>query len=137
MSAVRAAVHGRPVRRVDEPDVSALVAAMLGAAAAEGETITAIATRMRPASAELTAPDSAVAVAARYYARYRSARPRLGGMSGMEPGVIADYFAAGAWGVCLGGALIDRAAAAKGDVDAIERKARAVMRGIGQKGVVA
>lgn len=46
-------------------------------------------------------------------------------------GISADeavgYFAAGAHAVCLGGALIDRDAARRGDVIAVEAKARRVM----------
>ena len=46
-------------------------------------------------------------------------------------GISADealgYFAAGAHAVCLGGALIDRDAARRGDVAGVEAKARRVM----------
>jgi 2-dehydro-3-deoxyphosphogluconate aldolase/(4S)-4-hydroxy-2-oxoglutarate aldolase len=47
-----------------------------------------------------------------------------GGISADE---AATYFAAGAHAVCLGGALIDRDAARRGDVTAVEAKAGRVM----------
>ena len=43
---------------------------------------------------------------------------------GIGAGEVRDYLAAGAHAVCLGGALIDRAAASRGDVEAIAARAR-------------
>jgi 2-keto-3-deoxy-6-phosphogluconate aldolase len=47
-----------------------------------------------------------------------------GGISADE---AAGYFAVGAHAVCLGGALIDRDAARRGDVTAVAAKASRVM----------
>jgi|HubBroStandDraft_6_1064221.scaffolds.fasta_scaffold21550_5 2-dehydro-3-deoxyphosphogluconate aldolase/(4S)-4-hydroxy-2-oxoglutarate aldolase len=43
---------------------------------------------------------------------------------GIGAGEVAGYLAAGAHAVCLGGALIDRAAAGRGDVEAVAARAR-------------
>jgi 2-dehydro-3-deoxyphosphogluconate aldolase/(4S)-4-hydroxy-2-oxoglutarate aldolase len=43
---------------------------------------------------------------------------------GIGAGEVRDYLAAGAHAVCLGGALIDRAAAGRGDVEAVAARAR-------------
>jgi 2-dehydro-3-deoxyphosphogluconate aldolase / (4S)-4-hydroxy-2-oxoglutarate aldolase len=62
----------------------------------------------------------------------RALREPLPGLRAVvSGGISADeaigYFAAGAHAVCLGGALIDRDAARRGDVTAVETKARRVM----------
>ncbi len=46
---------------------------------------------------------------------------------GIAAGEVRDYLAAGAHAVCLGGALIDREAARRGDVDAVAAWARAAL----------
>lgn len=46
---------------------------------------------------------------------------------GIAAGEVRDYLAAGADAVCLGGALIDREAARRGDVDAVAAWARAAL----------
>jgi 2-dehydro-3-deoxyphosphogluconate aldolase/(4S)-4-hydroxy-2-oxoglutarate aldolase len=46
---------------------------------------------------------------------------------GIAAGEVGDYLAAGAHAVCLGGALIDREAARRGDVDAVAAWARAAL----------
>jgi 2-dehydro-3-deoxyphosphogluconate aldolase/(4S)-4-hydroxy-2-oxoglutarate aldolase len=46
---------------------------------------------------------------------------------GIAAGEVRDYLAAGAHAVCLGGALIDREAARRGDVDAVAARARAAL----------
>jgi 2-dehydro-3-deoxyphosphogluconate aldolase / (4S)-4-hydroxy-2-oxoglutarate aldolase len=46
---------------------------------------------------------------------------------GISAGEASGYLAAGAHAVCLGGALIDRDAARRGDVGAVETRARRVM----------
>jgi 2-dehydro-3-deoxyphosphogluconate aldolase/(4S)-4-hydroxy-2-oxoglutarate aldolase len=46
---------------------------------------------------------------------------------GMTVGDAAGYLGAGAHAICLGGALIDRDAARRGDTDAVEGKARLVL----------
>jgi 2-dehydro-3-deoxyphosphogluconate aldolase/(4S)-4-hydroxy-2-oxoglutarate aldolase len=46
---------------------------------------------------------------------------------GITAGDAAGYLGAGAHAICLGGALIDRDAARRGDIDAIEGKARLVL----------
>jgi 2-dehydro-3-deoxyphosphogluconate aldolase/(4S)-4-hydroxy-2-oxoglutarate aldolase len=46
---------------------------------------------------------------------------------GISAGEAPGYFAAGAHAVCLGGALIDRDAARRGDVPAVAAKARLVL----------
>ena len=46
---------------------------------------------------------------------------------GIAAGEVGDYLAAGAHAVCLGGALIDREAARRGDVDAVTAWARAAL----------
>jgi len=51
-----------------------------------------------------------------------------GGISAAEAG---GYLAAGAHAVCLGGALIDREAAGRGDADAVAARARRVLDEIG------
>jgi len=43
---------------------------------------------------------------------------------GIGAGEVAGYLAAGAHAVCLGGALIDRGAAGRGDVEAVAARAR-------------
>ena len=52
-----------------------------------------------------------------------------GGIGAAE---VRDYLAAGAHAVCLGGALIDRAAASRGDVEAIAARARQALAQIGE-----
>ena len=66
---------------------------------------------------------------AEYLRALREPLPELravvsGGISADE---ASGYFATGAHAVCLGGALIDRDAARRGDVTAVEAKARRVM----------
>ncbi len=73
MSLARAAIHGCELRRIEEPDVSALGAAMLGAAAFEAEPPARVAARMLPRSSAVRATHSAIAQADAYYARYLSA----------------------------------------------------------------
>lgn len=51
---------------------------------------------------------------------------------GIGAGEVRDYLAAGAHAVCLGGALIDRAAASRGDVEAIAARARQALAQIGE-----
>ena len=51
-----------------------------------------------------------------------------GGISATEAG---GYLAAGAHAVCLGGALIDREAAGRGDADAVAARARRVLDEVG------
>jgi len=51
-----------------------------------------------------------------------------GGISAAE---ARGYLAAGAHAVCLGGALIDREAAGRGDADAVAARARRVLDEIG------
>ena len=46
---------------------------------------------------------------------------------GIAVGEVGEYLAAGAHAVCLGGALIDRQAARRGDVDAVAAWARAAL----------
>ncbi len=46
---------------------------------------------------------------------------------GIGPGDVKAYWEAGASAVCMGGALIDRHAAAAGDISGVERKAREVL----------
>jgi 2-dehydro-3-deoxyphosphogluconate aldolase/(4S)-4-hydroxy-2-oxoglutarate aldolase len=53
---------------------------------------------------------------------------------GIAVGEVGGYLAAGAHAVCLGGALIDREAARRGDVDAVAAWARRVMREITEGG---
>lgn len=50
-----------------------------------------------------------------------------GGIAATE---VAAYRAAGAHAVCLGGALIDREAAGRGDISAVAARARRVMKEI-------
>jgi 2-dehydro-3-deoxyphosphogluconate aldolase/(4S)-4-hydroxy-2-oxoglutarate aldolase len=62
----------------------------------------------------------------------RALREPLPGLRAVVSGGIAaaevpGYLAAGAHSVCLGGALIDRAAARRGDVDAVAAHARRVL----------
>ena len=62
----------------------------------------------------------------------RALREPLPGLRAVVSGGIAaaevpGYLAAGAHAVCLGGALIDRAAARRGDVDAVAAHARRVL----------
>jgi hypothetical protein len=56
---------------------------------------------------------------------HRGARAVVSG--GISADEAAGYFAAGAHAVCLGGALIDRDAARRGDVTAVAAKASRVM----------
>ena len=53
---------------------------------------------------------------------------------GVRPEDVAAYLEAGAQSVCMGGALIDRRAAAAGDVEAVARHAAAVLSRIGGPG---
>jgi 2-dehydro-3-deoxyphosphogluconate aldolase/(4S)-4-hydroxy-2-oxoglutarate aldolase len=66
---------------------------------------------------------------AEYLRALREPLPELRAV--VSGGIAADeavgYFGAGAHAVCLGGALIDRDAARRGDVTAVETKARRVM----------
>jgi 2-dehydro-3-deoxyphosphogluconate aldolase/(4S)-4-hydroxy-2-oxoglutarate aldolase len=66
---------------------------------------------------------------AQYLRALREPLPELRAV--VSGGISADqaigYFGAGAHAVCLGGALIDRDAARRGDVTAVETKARRVM----------
>ena len=62
----------------------------------------------------------------------RTLREPLAGLravvsGGIAAGEVRDYLAAGAHAVCLGGALIDREAARRGDVDAVAAWARAAL----------
>jgi 2-dehydro-3-deoxyphosphogluconate aldolase/(4S)-4-hydroxy-2-oxoglutarate aldolase len=62
----------------------------------------------------------------------RALREPLPGLRAVVSGGIAaaevpGYLAAGAHAVCLGGALIDRAAARRGDVDAVATHTRRVL----------
>ena len=50
---------------------------------------------------------------------------------GIAAGDVGDYLAAGAHAVCLGGALIDREAAGRGDADGVAAWARAALDRIG------
>ena len=53
---------------------------------------------------------------------------------GITAGEAGGYLAAGAHAVCLGGALIDREAARRGDVDAVAIRARRVLEEITEAG---
>jgi 2-dehydro-3-deoxyphosphogluconate aldolase / (4S)-4-hydroxy-2-oxoglutarate aldolase len=66
---------------------------------------------------------------AEYLRALREPLPELRAVvsGGIPADEIAGYFAAGAHAVCLGGALIDRQAARRGDATAVETRARRVM----------
>jgi 2-dehydro-3-deoxyphosphogluconate aldolase/(4S)-4-hydroxy-2-oxoglutarate aldolase len=66
---------------------------------------------------------------ARYLAALREPFPDLAAVvsGGIAAADVGTYFAAGAHAVCLGGALIDRAAAASGDIAAVADYARAAL----------
>jgi 2-dehydro-3-deoxyphosphogluconate aldolase/(4S)-4-hydroxy-2-oxoglutarate aldolase len=49
---------------------------------------------------------------------------------GIKDTEVAAYLSAGCRGVCLGGALIDREAAGRGDVEAVARHARRVSESV-------
>ena len=72
---------------------------------------------------------SAVTASAGYLRALREPLPGLRAVvsGGIAAGEVGDYLAAGAHAVCLGGALIDRAAARRGDVGGVAARARAAL----------
>ncbi len=71
---------------------------------------------------------------ARYLETVREPLPELRAVvsGGVEPGDATAYFRAGAVALCMGGALIDRAAARRGDAKAVADKAAEALAAIGE-----
>ncbi|MDA8290746.1 MAG: 2-dehydro-3-deoxyphosphogluconate aldolase [Actinomycetota bacterium] len=71
---------------------------------------------------------------ARYVRAVREPFPELEPVvsGGVEAADVRAYRAAGAVAVCMGGALVDRAAARRGDVEAVAARARLVLATIGE-----
>lgn len=137
-SAQCAACAGAGARFIVSPvtDVSVLEEAHRHGAAYVGGALTpteVLASMRAGADATKLFPIGSVG-GAEYLRTLREPLPELravvsGGISADE---ASGYFAAGAHAVCLGGALIDRDAARRGDVTAVEAKARRVMGQIGR-----